>query len=46
MRPLVDRIGQLKAYLEAGDCYQGNLTIRGRGHCDATPEAAAMASPD
>ena len=35
----VERIGQLKAYLEAGDCYQGNLTIRGRGHCDATPEA-------
>ena len=35
----VERIGQLKAYLEAGDCYQGNLTIRGRGHCDARPEA-------
>lgn len=35
----VERIGRLKAYLEAGDCYQGNLTIRGRGHCDAAPEA-------
>ena len=35
----VERIGRLKAYLEAGDCYQGNLTIRGRGHCDARPEA-------
>ena len=35
----VERIGQLKAYLEAGDCYQGNLTIRGRGRCDAAPEA-------
>ena len=29
-----ERIGLLQEYLKAGDCYQGNLTLRGRGRCD------------
>lgn len=33
------QIQVLKEYLEAGDCYQGNLTLRGHGECDATPAA-------
>ncbi len=28
-----EKIARLRAYLEAGDCYQGNLTIRGQGQC-------------
>lgn len=31
-----ERIEALQAYLAAGDCYQGNLTLQGRGRCDSS----------
>lgn len=33
------RLAKLQDYLAAGDCYQGNLTLQGRGECHASAAA-------